>query len=266
MKLDFGTEKMIVEVIDGVGWVTFNNPERRNAVMWEMWVAIPKIFEELSARDDVRCCVVKGAGDKAFVSGADISEFAEKRTGEEQSKLYNATSDAAYAAIESFDKPLIAMIQGFCIGGGLAVALSADIRIAADNTVYAVPAAKLGLGYRYPGMKRLVSLVGPAYAKDIFFTGRKYTADEAFHMGLINHLTTLNGLEAKTREYAEMIAENAPLTIAAANYAVQTALAHEADRDFAKLDALVDACFASDDYREGQTAFMEKRKPAFTGR
>lgn len=265
MQLDFGTEKMVVEVIDGVGWVTFNNPARRNAVGWDMWIAIPKIFAELSARDDVRCCVVKGAGDKAFVSGADISEFKERRTGEEQSRIYNAKSDAAYAAIESFDKPLIAMVQGFCIGGGLAIALSADIRIAADNTVYAVPAAKLGLGYRYPGMKRLVSLVGPAYAKEIFFTGRHYSADEAFHMGLINQMTGHEGLEAKTREYAEMIAGNAPLTIAAANYAVQTALAAEADRDFAKLDAMVDACFASEDYKEGQAAFKEKRKPVFTG-
>jgi enoyl-CoA hydratase/carnithine racemase len=158
------------------------------------------------------------------------------------------------------------MIRGFCIGGGLAVALSADIRIAADNTVYAVPAARLGLGYRYPGMKRLVNLVGPAYAKEIFFTARKFNAEEAWRMGLVNKVVGLDELDAAVAEYAGMIAENAPLTVAAANFAVQTAIAHEADRDFDKLDQMVAACFASEDYKEGQTAFMEKRKPVFKGR
>ncbi|MEL0003107.1 MAG: enoyl-CoA hydratase [Rhodospirillales bacterium] len=266
MKLDFGTEYMIVEVIDGVGWVTFNNPERRNAVKFEMWEAIPKIFDTLVAQNDVRCIVMKGAGDKSFVAGADISEFKEKRSTPEQVTMYNATSAAAYAAIENCEKPLIAMIRGFCIGGGLAVALSADIRIAADNTVYAVPAARLGLGYRYPGMKRLVNLVGPAYAKEIFFTARKFNAEEAWRMGLVNKVVGLDELDAAVAEYAGMIAENAPLTVAAANFAVQTAIAHEADRDFAKLDEMVEACFASEDYKEGQTAFMEKRKPVFQGR
>ena len=265
MKLDFGTERMIVEIVDGVGWVTFNNPARRNAVSWEMWVAIPKIFETLSAREDVRCVVMKGAGDKSFVAGADISEFKELRTGDEQVKAYNAATAAAYSAIENFDKPLIAMIRGFCIGGGLAVALSADIRIAADDTVYAIPAAKLGLGYGYQGVNRLVHLVGPAYAKEIFFTARKFDGEEALRMGLINRLTPVDALEATTRDYAAMIAENAPLTIATANMAVAAALADESARDLDAVEAMVAKCFASDDYKEGQAAFMEKRKPVFKG-
>lgn len=266
MKLDFGTERMIVEVIDGVGWVTFNNPERRNAVSWEMWIAIPKIFQTMSERDDVRCVVMKGAGDKSFVAGADISEFKEKRTGEEQVKAYNAATAAAYGAIENFDKPLIAMIRGFCIGGGLAVALSADIRIGAEDTVYAIPAARLGLGYGFPGANRLTHLVGPAYAKEIFFTARKFTAEEALRMGLINRLTTVDELEATAREYAGMIAENAPLTVETANMAVNAAISDPDDRDLDAIDAMVAKCFASDDYKEGQTAFMEKRKPNFQGR
>lgn len=266
MKLDFGTERMIVEVIDGVGWVTFNNPDRRNAVSWEMWQAIPKIFDDMSARDEVRCVVMKGAGEKSFVAGADISEFKERRTGEEQVKAYNAATAKAYSAIENFDKPLIAMIRGFCIGGGLAVALSADIRIGSDDTVYAIPAARLGLGYGYSGVNRLVHLVGPAYAKEIFFTARKFSGEEALRMGLINRLTTVDELEATTREYAGMIAENAPLTIATANMAVGTALRPESERDWDAVEDMVAKCFASDDYKEGQTAFMEKRKPQFTGR
>ncbi len=266
MQLDFGTERMIVEVIDGVGWVTFNNPARRNAVSWEMWVAIPKIFKAMSERSDVRCVVMQGAGDKSFVAGADISEFKERRTGEEQVKAYNAATATAYSTIENFDKPLIAMIRGFCIGGGLAVALSADIRIAADDTVYAIPAARLGLGYGYAGIKRLTHLVGPAYAKEIFFTARKFTGEEALRMGLINRLTTVQDLESTTRDYAAMIAENAPLTIATANMAVAAALADAGERDVEAVEAMVAKCFASDDYKEGQTAFMEKRKPVFKGR
>lgn len=266
MKLDFGTENMIVEVVDGVGWVTFNNPKRRNAVNWDMWQAIPKIFADLSQRDEVRCVVMKGAGDKSFVAGADISEFKEKRTGDAQVKAYNEATAAAYGAIENFDKPLIAMIQGFCIGGGLAVALSADIRIGADDTVYAIPAARLGLGYGYTGVNRLVHLVGPAYAKEVFFTARKFTGEEALRMGLINRLTSVAELESVTREYAAMIAENAPLTIATANMAVGMATAAESDRDWAAVDEMVAKCFASDDYKEGQAAFMEKRKPVFKGR
>ncbi len=266
MQLDFGTENMIVEVIDGVGWVTFNNPARRNAVNWSMWQAIPEIFADMSQRDEVRCVVMKGAGDKSFVAGADISEFKERRTGEEQVKAYNAATAKAYTAIETFDKPLIAMIRGFCIGGGLAVVLPADIRIAADDTVYAIPAARLGLGYGYQGVNRLVDLVGPAYAKEIFFTARKFTGEEALRMGLINRLTTVDELEPTTREYAGMIAENAPLTIQTANLAVAAALADEGARDLEAVDAMVAKCFASDDYKEGQTAFMEKRKPVFQGR
>lgn len=265
MKLDFGTEYMIAEIVDGVGWVTFNNPARRNAVNWDMWHAIPKIFQTMSEREDVRCVVMKGAGDKSFVAGADISEFKERRTGEEQVKAYNAATAKAYSTIENFDKPLIAMIRGFCIGGGLAVALSADIRIAADDSVYAIPAARLGLGYGYQGVNRLVHLVGPAYAKEIFFTARKFTGEEALRMGLINRLTAVADLEATTGEYASMIAENAPLTIATANLAVAAALADPADRDLEAVDAMVDRCFASADYKEGQAAFMEKRKPAFRG-
>jgi enoyl-CoA hydratase len=266
MQLDFGTEKMVVEVIDGVGWVTFNNPARRNAVSWDMWHAIPKIFATMSEREDVRCVVMKGAGDKSFVAGADISEFKEKRTGDAQVAAYNAATANAYSTLENFDKPLIAMIQGFCIGGGLAVALSADIRIAASDTVYAIPAARLGLGYGYSGVNRLVHLVGPAYAKEVFFTARKFDAEEALRMGLINRLTSVDELEQVTRDYAAMIAENAPLTIATANMAVGMALKAESERDWGAVEDMVATCFASDDYKEGQAAFMEKRKPQFKGR
>lgn len=266
MRLKLDTEKMIAEKEGGIGWMTFNNPQRRNATSFEMWAAIPHILEDFSRDDSVRVVVMKGAGGKAFVSGADISEFSEKRSTPEQIEAYAANSHKAHEAMNNLEKPLIAMIQGFCIGGGMAVALGADFRIASDNSTFAVPAAKLGLGYGYDGIKVLMDLVGPAYAREIFFTARQFTAEEALRMHLINKAVPEAQLESTVREYAATIAANAPLTIKAAKAAVREGLRPEKERDLAKIETMVKACFDSKDYIEGRTAFMEKRKPAFAGR
>jgi enoyl-CoA hydratase/carnithine racemase len=259
------TEKMIAYKEDGVGWLTFNNPDRLNAVSMDMWQGVSDAMADFAADNDVRVAVLAGAGEKSFVSGADISEFAKNRDSAAAEENYRAVSASAHQAMASFEKPLLAMIKGYCIGGGVAVSLAADIRIAAEDSVFSVPAARLGLGYAFPGLNTLVGLVGPAMAKEIFFTARKFTAEEALAMGLINRVVARDELENTVRNYAGMIAENAPLTIRAAKATVAEVLKDPDKRDLAALDVKVKACFDSADFKEGRTAFMEKRKPNFIG-
>jgi enoyl-CoA hydratase len=263
--MDTGTPKMIAHKANGIGWVTFNQPEKYNAVSFDMWVAIPKIIAAFEADPEVRVIVLRGAGDKAFVSGADISEFESKRGSADAVAAYEVAGDAAHLAIAAATKPTIAMIRGICIGGGLGIALTTDLRIASDNSVFAVPAAKLGLGYSYPGIKRLADVVGPAFAKEIFFTARKFSANEAAGMGLVNRVIPVGELQAYVETYAATIAGNAPLTVKAAKMAINGAFRDPAKRDLETIAAAVDVCFKSDDYKEGRRAFMEKRKPKFNG-
>jgi enoyl-CoA hydratase/carnithine racemase len=260
------TPKMIARKTDGIGWMLFNNPARHNAVSIDMWQAVPEIMAEFARDDAVRVVVLAGAGGKAFVSGADISEFKEKRASREAVIEYNAISDRASRAILDCRKPTVAMIQGYCIGGGLALALCCDLRIATDDARFGVPAAKLGLGYAYPGIKRLADLVGPSFAKEIFFTARQFDAAEALQMGLINRARPAAELEDYVKGYAATIAGNAPLTVGAVKLALTEYVKADAERDLARVQAAVEACFTSVDYTEGRTAFMEKRKPVFVGK
>ncbi len=263
MKLN--TDKMIAEKEGHIGWITFNNPARRNAVSLEMWEALGVIVSDFQQDDNIRVIVLKGAGDKAFVSGADISEFEEKRNSPASEEEYAKKSALGSGMLYQLDKPLIAMIQGFCIGGGLAIALSADIRFATDDSKFGIPAAKLGLGYGYSGIKILSDLVGPSHAKDILFTARFMGAEEALRIGLINRILSRDELESTVRDYARMIANNAPLTVKTAKAAVREAIKDPEDRDLARIAKMVDECFDSKDYAEGRSAFMEKRKPVFIG-
>ena len=260
------TEKMIAEKDGAIGWVTFNNPARRNAVSMAMWEALSDIMRDYAADDAIRVIVLKGAGDKAFVSGADISEFEEKRSSPETTEAYHKVSGRAQKDLRTTGKPTIAMIRGYCIGGGVAVALGCDLRIAAEDSKFGVPAAKLGLGYEFDGVKRLVDLVGPAFAKEIFYTARQFSTDEALTMGLVNRVVPDGELEAYVRDLASGIAANAPLTVGSIKTLVGEAVKDAAARDMAFCQQVVDRCFASEDYVEGRTAFMEKRKPAFKGR
>ena len=260
------TDKMLARKEGGVGMVIFNNPERHNAVSLEMWEATKKILDGYAADNDIRVVVLTGADGKAFVSGADISKFESERATLEAVRAYNVKSDAAYSSIAEFPKPTIAMIGGYCIGGGLGLATCCDLRICTDNSRFAVPAAKLGLGYGYSGLKRLVDIVGPAFAKEIFYTARQFDAQEAAVMGLVNRVVPQVELETYVKSITDMICANAPLTIKAVKVTVAEVLHEDSKRDIARSAALVEACFASGDYVEGRTAFMEKRKPAFTGK
>jgi enoyl-CoA hydratase/carnithine racemase len=259
------TDKMLARKEGRVGYLIFNNPERHNAVSLEMWDAIARILDDFGRDDDVRVVVLTGAGGKAFVSGADISRFGDERASEEAIARYNATTEKAHNAVHEFPKPTIAMIRGYCIGGGVGIAVCCDLRICADNSRFAVPAAKLGLGYGYSGIKRLCDVVGPSFAREIFFTARQFNAAEAREMGLVNRVLPDGEVEAYVRNYAETIASNAPLTVNSVKFIVGEIMKDESKRDIEHCADMVAKCFASRDYVEGREAFMEKRKPAFTG-
>src|SRR5579864_3120597 len=260
------TSKMIAEKDGAIGRLIFNNPARHNAVSLDMWQAVAQIMDDFDGDDAIRVIVLSGAGGKAFVSGADISEFKEKRANEEAAAAYAKISEAARTKLHETLKPTIAMIRGYCIGGGLATAIGCDIRIAAEGSRFGIPAAKLGLGYAYDGIKKLIDLVGPAYAREIFFTARQFTAEEALRMGIINQLVPDSELESYTKNYCDTIAANAPLTVRSVKQIVREALKDSGKRDMELCRRVVEECFASQDYTEGRTAFMEKRRPVFTGR
>ena len=259
------TDKMLSRKEGGVGTLIFNNPERHNAVSLEMWQAASAILADFAADKDMRVVVLTGAGGKAFVSGADISKFESERSSKEAVERYNAAVDKAYTAVYEFPKPTIAMIRGYCIGGGVGLALCCDLRICSDNSKFGVPAAKLGLGYGFTGIKKLVDVVGPSFAKEIFFTARQFTAAEALQMGLVNRVLPVEELDKYVKDYADTISGNAPLTVNSVKYIVGQVVKDESQRDMKKCADLVAQCFASSDYIEGRKAFMEKRKPQFTG-
>src|SRR5215218_5842692 len=248
-----------------VGYLICNNPERHNAVSLDMWDATSQILETFGKDDEVRVVVITGAGGKSFVSGADISKFESERSSLDAVKNYNTIVARANESISEFPKPTIAMIRGYCIGGGLGLAVCCDLRICSDNSKFGIPAAKLGLGYSYPGVKRLSDVVGPSFAKEIFFTARQFDAEEARTMGLVNRIVPGEELETYVKNYADTIAANAPLTVDAVKYIVGQVVKDESQRNLARAAEMVKKCFESKDYVEGRTAFMEKRKPVFTG-
>ena len=264
MNIPLATENMLAEVDGPIGWITFNKPGRRNAVSLDMWEAIPVILDHFEQDPAIRVIVLKGAGEQAFVSGADISEFEEARSSPESNAHYEKISDAASHRLVGCPKPTIAMIRGFCIGGGLAIAINCDILIANQSARFGIPAARLGLGYGASGVRKLMELVGPSFTKEIFFTARHFSAAEALEMGLVNRVVSNEALEESTRRYCATIAENAPMTMHALKRSVGELLRGErADLDLC--EGLVKGCFDSQDFIEGRRAFMEKRRPVFRG-
>jgi enoyl-CoA hydratase len=258
--------KILKSVADGVGVVTFNNPEKRNAMSLDMWEGLGQALIELRDDADVRVVILTGAGDKAFVSGADISQFEKNRHNAQAAEEYSRRSDAQRALLADFPKPTIACIRGFCLGGGMQVAMLADIRIASANSQFGIPAAKLGIAYGYDGLKHLVSLVGPSWARLLLYTGMRIDSAEAVRIGLVDRVVPDAELWNATTEIARMISGNAPLAIKAAKITIAQALKDPDQRDMDAIKAIGTACMDSEDFREGRRAFMEKRKPKFKGK
>ena len=265
MIIDSPTPKMLAEVNDGIGWITFNAPEKRNAMSLDMWQGLGEILGKLQEEKSLRVLILKGAGDAAFVSGADISEFEDKRSSQRDRDAYEAAFDDALDKLANFATPVVAMIRGYCIGGGLAIALNTDIRIATEQSKFGIPAAKLGRGYGFEAVKTLESIVGPSHAKDILFTARFLEANEALSIGLVNFMVGSELLEQAVNEYANKIVTNAPLTIRAVKKTVGEVVKDPGQKNPAHIERMVNDCFLSADYQEGRRAFMEKRKPKFTG-
>ena len=264
--MQLNTDKVQAHIENGIGWLIFNNLPRHNAMSLEMWQATGDVLEAYQNDPAVRVVVMKGAGNKAFVSGADISQFDKVRDNAEQQKEYARISDWGRSWLEKFDKPLIAQIQGFCIGAGMGIALTADVRMASSSARFAIPAAKLGLGYLYTGLANLARLVGPSSARDIMYTGRFLESDEALRIGLVNYVYPDTEFEQKVLDYATLVANNAPLTIRAAKAALDAYERYSDAQASKTVDTLIDACFDSEDYKEGRKAFAEKRKPQFKGK
>jgi enoyl-CoA hydratase len=258
--------KILQSIADGVGIITFNNPEKRNAMSLDMWEGLGSALIELRDHPEVRVVIMVGAGDKAFVSGADISQFEKTRHNAEASEEYSKKSAEQRALLADYPKPTIACIRGFCLGGGMQVAMLADIRIASENSQFGIPAAKLGIAYGYDGLKHLVSLVGPSWARLIMYTGMRIDSAEGLRIGLVDRVVPDTELWNATSEIARTISGNAPLAIKAAKITIAQILKDPDKRDMDAIKQIGTACMDSEDFREGRRAFMEKRKPQFKGR
>jgi enoyl-CoA hydratase/carnithine racemase len=263
--MEFADGKILASIADGVGRLVFNQPEKRNAMSVDMWTGMGAALDLFAEDPAVRCVVLQGAGDKAFVSGADISQFEKNRANADAQAEYDKLTSVGRARLAAYGKPVIAQIRGFCMGGGLGIAMSTDIRIASDDSQFGIPAARLGIAYGFDMVRALVDLVGPAHAHMILMSGERFPAAEAERFGLVNKVVPVAELEATVAKLAATMAANAPLSLRTNKMTVKSVLMDRADRDMEKLRAAMAACFDSNDYREGRRAFMEKRKPAFTG-
>jgi enoyl-CoA hydratase/carnithine racemase len=262
----FAEGRVLADVEEGVGLITFNQPKKHNAMSVEMWQGLSDILDIFAAEDAVRAVVLTGAGHKAFVSGADISQFDEQRADAAAQVEYDRITRAGRARLAAFPKPVIARIRGYCLGGGLAIALQADLRIAAHDSEFAIPAARLGIAYGFDMVQALVALVGPGHARRLLYTGQRIDAEEAERIGLVNKVVADERLSEEVLELARVMADNAPLSLRAMKLAVREAGRSEQARDMAAVEQAIAACFDSADYREGRAAFREKRPPRFVGR
>jgi enoyl-CoA hydratase/carnithine racemase len=260
------TEKLKAWVDGAVLHLSFNNPAKHNAISVEMWEAVPLLLDQAEKDDAIRMVVFSGQGPKAFASGADISQFEDMRAAREAVKKYEHMAENALMGLYRFGKPVVAAIHGYCLGGGVNMAISCDIRIARSDAVFSIPATRLGLGYRFSALKNLVDLVGPGAAQDLFFTARRIDAGEAKAIGLVSRVAPPDQFDALLAEYTSAITTGAPLTIKAGKRIIREVLRPDAHIDMDLCQRLIKDCFESEDYAEGRKAFMEKRKPVFKGK
>ena len=265
ISLQTTSERIVARTDGAIGWMIFNNPAKHNAISMDMAEAVPAVMRSFENDPAIRVVVIAGSGEKAFAAGSDISGFESVRSDPQKNRNYNDVNEASYNAVYECSKPTIAMIRGYCIGGGLDFATSCDVRFCSDNAVFAVPAGKLGLGYGHEGIQRFGRVMGFMRARDLFLSGRRLGAEEALRLGLVHRVIALAELEAETTAYAQSIADNAPLTLAAIKRAFLEYEKDPAARDLSRAQLMIDACFRSADYAEGRAAFAAKRKPQFKG-
>jgi enoyl-CoA hydratase/carnithine racemase len=263
---NLGTDKVLARVEDGIGWLTFNNPEKHNAMGVQMSEGSVRALDAFAADPDVRAVVLTGAGEKAFVSGADISEFEKRRANAAQAEQYESQSVGVYRAVRSMEKPTIAMIRGYCMGGGLALAAACDLRFCSEDAQFAIPAARLSIVYREDFLRWVLELVGPSHAKDILFSARRLKADEALRIGLVNRVLPAGELEGAVREYCARLVDNAPLSLRGTKLSVTQLMQDPDAREPGLIARLTAECFDSADFKEGREAFMQKRKPVWRGK
>jgi len=260
------TERIKARQDGAIGWMIFNNPAKHNAITMDMAEAVPDVMRDFETDPSVRVVVLTGAGERAFAAGSDISGFEDVRSDPQKNRHYNDVNERSYNAVYECAKPTVAMINGYCIGGGLDFATSCDVRICSDNATFAVPAGRLGLGYGHEGILRFGRVMGFMRARDLFLSGRRLGAEEALRLGLVHRVVPAADLETEATAYAQSLADNAPLTLAAIKRAFLEYERDPARRDLSRAQALIDACFRSEDYAEGRAAFAAKRKPQFKGR
>ncbi len=264
--VELANGRLLVARDGAIAQITFNKPDRMNAMSLDMWQGLHDALDDLGSDDAIRAVVLTGAGDRAYVSGADISEFETQRSSEESVRAYNAISEAADAALYHFPKPTIAQIQGYCVGGGMGLAIGCDFRVCSDDSRFGITAARLGLGYNQEGVRKLVELAGPSVAARVLYSAELFPAEQARAMGLVTEVVARDQLETTVRSLTERIASNAPLTIRAAKAAIRSIGGAEGASQSDDVARLVARCFASADYAEGRQAFADKRKPVFRGR
>lgn len=250
---------------EGIGWLVWNNPTKLNAISADMMIDAAEVLLDFDASPDVKIVVMRGAGEKAFISGGDISKFKDTRGDAESEKRYREIPERLQSIMTNLSKPLIAMIHGYCLGGGMSMALCADLRFASTTAKLGIPAAKRGIAYPTSSLENLRALVGPSRAKDLMFTARQVPAEEAFQLGLLNRLFAPEDLERETVAYARAVAENAPLSVRAAKFFINQVGFEPQRRDAQKIQAMTDACITSEDFKEATKSFLEKRKPVFKG-
>ena len=254
------------ETTGAIGWLIWDNPTKLNALSPGMSEDALTVIEAYEADPAIKVVVMRGAGRKAFISGGDIKSFDKTRADAETARLAREAPAKLRLKLLNLEKPLIAMIYGYCLGGGLGMALNADMRFASSDAQFSVPAALRGIAYAPEGLKSLVDLVGPSIAKDIMFSGRRLKTDEALRIGLINRVVDVEELEAVTVAYAETLAANAPLSIRASKFFINQLGLERAQRDEARMDAMQREAEGSEDFKEATLSFVEKRKPVFHGR